>query len=315
MREAKTSVKSMLFARKGGLVALLPAALAALIYLLTLAPDVLPGDPGEFQFAAWRLGLAHPTGYPLYLLLGSAWQHAAALFGVSPAAALNALSALFAVLTVPVMVQLMEGAPLAGAFLRRTVALWTGLMLALNLTFWSQALVAEVYTLHALLLVLLLWALQAAIPPIGPRRLRPRRRSRLAPRRLMLIALILGLSFAHHAMTLLAIPAVLLYLWTIDRRWHRLPWATWGKILAVLLTPLLLYAYIPLRSGPQASPWLHQRLGDGTLTLYHNDWASFLNFITGRSISVGFYGLRQALGNAPRPRSCGRPISAGQGWR
>ena len=39
----------------------------------TAAPTVLPGDSGEFQFAAPLLGLAHPTGYPLYLILGKLW--------------------------------------------------------------------------------------------------------------------------------------------------------------------------------------------------------------------------------------------------
>ncbi|MEZ4733779.1 MAG: DUF2723 domain-containing protein [Caldilineaceae bacterium] len=63
------------------------------LYLRTLAPGLLGGDAGEFQVAAWRLGLAHPTGYPLYLLLGSLWQHLLALFGLSPAYALNMLSA------------------------------------------------------------------------------------------------------------------------------------------------------------------------------------------------------------------------------
>ena len=40
------------------------------LYLRTLAPTVLGFDSGEFQFVVPTLGLAHPTGYPLYLLLG-----------------------------------------------------------------------------------------------------------------------------------------------------------------------------------------------------------------------------------------------------
>ena len=57
-----------------------PAALAAALrgrglaalalYLRTLAPDVLVGDSGEFQFTGAILGVPHPTGYPLYTLLG-----------------------------------------------------------------------------------------------------------------------------------------------------------------------------------------------------------------------------------------------------
>ena len=67
--------------------------------------------------------------------------------------------------------------------------------------------------------------------------------------------------------------------------------------MPAFLLPLLLYLYIPLRSGPDASPWYHQRLGDGVLSLYTPGWASFWQFITGRSISVGYYGLGEALAN------------------
>ena len=63
-------------------IGLLLFALVLGNYLRTLAPGMLAGDPGEFQFAAWRLGLAHPTGYPLYMMLGWIWQHSLALVGV-----------------------------------------------------------------------------------------------------------------------------------------------------------------------------------------------------------------------------------------
>jgi len=51
------------------------AGLGALaLYGRTLAPDVLVGDSGEFQFTGPILGIPHPTGYPLYTLLGKAWS-------------------------------------------------------------------------------------------------------------------------------------------------------------------------------------------------------------------------------------------------
>src|SRR5436305_7811001 len=43
---------------------------AAALYIVTLAPTVMPGDYAEFQFSAAILGVPHPTGYPLYILLG-----------------------------------------------------------------------------------------------------------------------------------------------------------------------------------------------------------------------------------------------------
>ena len=272
-----------------------PALLAATtlaVYLRTLAYDVLPGDAGEFQFAAWRLGLTHPTGYPLYMIVGGLWQRGLALLGANPAAALNALSAVFAVLAVLALYALMRRPPLAGLTQSRAVAVFTALLLAANHTFWSQALIAEVYTLHALLLLALLLALDSLT--------RGDASGSAVTRPLTGVALIAGLSLAHHAMTLLAAPAVLLYLWTTRYPWRKITGRGWLTLAAAFTLPLLLYAYIPLRAGPQASPWLHQRLGETTLSLYHNDWPSFINFITGRSISVGFYGVEQALGNVPQ---------------
>ena len=74
-------------------LALVSALLAFVLYLRTLAPGVLGGDSGEFQFAAWLGGFAHPTGYPLYLLLGWLWTHLLPLH--DPAWRMNAFSALW----------------------------------------------------------------------------------------------------------------------------------------------------------------------------------------------------------------------------
>ena len=74
------------------LIALIASVFALLLYLRTLAPGVLGGDSGEFQFAAWLGGFAHPTGYPLYLLLGWLWTHLLPLH--DPAWRMNAFSAL-----------------------------------------------------------------------------------------------------------------------------------------------------------------------------------------------------------------------------
>ncbi len=74
------------------LLALASGVLAFMLYLRTLAPGLLGGDSGEFQFAAWLGGLAHPTGYPLYLMLGWLWTHLVPWH--DPAWRMNALSAL-----------------------------------------------------------------------------------------------------------------------------------------------------------------------------------------------------------------------------
>jgi hypothetical protein len=192
----------------------------------------------------------------------------------------------------------LTGAPV----LSRLAALWATVMFAVNPTFWSQNLIAEVYTLHALFVVMILFAAQslAKFPetpisqssnlPISPA---------LSPRHLVILSFLVGLSLTHHAMTLFLIPGLVIYVTLIDLRWWRSPrlWLLGG---VAFLVPLLLYLYIPLRSGPEASPWYHQRLGDGVLTLYDGSWTAFVDFITGQSISVGFHNLSEAMAELPR---------------
>lgn len=271
-------------------IALLLAAVALAFYLRTLAPDVLPGDPGEFQFAAWRFGLAHPTGYPLYLLLGGLWQRLLGPAGINPAAALNGLSAVLGAaavgLTYLALIRWSAGPPA----MRRLAAVYSAVLFGINLTFWSQALITEVYTLHMVLVLGVLLAAQHAAP--GAPGIPP---APISARPLLLLAGITGLALSHHGMALLLLPGLAVYLALQGQGRRDLPLRVWFGMAALLVAPLLLYLYIPLRGGAAASPWYHQRLGESTLTLYTHTRAGFLDFITGRSISIGFHSPGDAL--------------------
>ena len=79
-----------------GRARLLPVAagvVSAGVYLATLRPTVAsPRDAAELALAAITLGIPHPTGYPLYMLLGHGWVELFA-FG-DPGWRLNVFSAL-----------------------------------------------------------------------------------------------------------------------------------------------------------------------------------------------------------------------------
>ncbi|MFZ1771309.1 MAG: DUF2723 domain-containing protein [Caldilinea sp.] len=286
-------VKSAAVTRLDRQIALVLAAVVIGLLVRATPLDLLPGDAGEFQFAAWAFGLAHATGYPLYLLAGGAWQHLWALVGVAPAASLNILSAVFAGVAAALFyLLLLRWMPGEGVAPRLAAMLATAFFVA-NPTLRSQALQAEVYTLHAVLLLAILWAAQDVTAAEGaPAAARP------LARRFATLAFLFSLGLTHHATTLLLAPALLVYFTVWQRAWWRNGRAWLWAIPAGLL-PLLLYLYVPLRSGPDASPWYHQRLGNETLTLYDNTWPAFLNFITGRSISVGFNNLEAALAGVP----------------
>ena len=75
--------------------AVVVAVVAFGVYLKTLAPTVSFFDSGELIAAAYTLGVAHPPGYPLYVLVG--WLFAQLPLG-SVAYRLNVMSACFAAL-------------------------------------------------------------------------------------------------------------------------------------------------------------------------------------------------------------------------
>jgi len=247
--------------RRDRVLAVAAGLAALLVYTRTLAPTVLPGDSGEFQFAAPLLGLAHPTGYPLYLILGKLWT---VLVPLGDAAwRMNMLSAVLAAMAVGALYLLARRLGVGAA-----PSLIGSLALAFSLTFWSQAVRAEVYALNSLFTVALL-ALAVACG-VGRDR-----------RALLALLVTAGLSLAHHRMTLLLAPALLLLAWPGLRDVRRAaPRRTLALGLVALLLPLLLYLYIPLRAS--ATPYMRLNVGGGPeLVLYDNTPGAFAAMVTG----------------------------------
>jgi hypothetical protein len=117
------------------------SALLLPIYLLTMGRTVGTADAFEFQVVVPKLGIVHPTGYPLYLLLTR-------LFTFIPfnsvAWRVNLASAIYGLLATWLLFALLwklTDRPLP--------SMLAALLFGLTPTFWSQAVEAEVYTLHA----------------------------------------------------------------------------------------------------------------------------------------------------------------------
>ena len=115
-----------------------------LLYVRTLPHTVVLEDDGLFLMAASHLGIAHPPGYPLHTLLGYLFTWLP--FG-TPAFAGHLSSAVFGALACG-MVYLCARL-LGTGWLPALAAAW---LLGASEHFWSQAIIAEVYTLNALLL-------------------------------------------------------------------------------------------------------------------------------------------------------------------
>jgi len=120
------------------------------LYIRTLAPSLLYGDSAEFQTIAYTLGIGHPTGYPIYVLLAKLFTF---LLVGDIAYRVNLFSAVCAALTV-VFVYLITRR--LGAM--HIPAVYGSLALMLTPLFWKHASIAEIYTLSALCLAAVLFA-------------------------------------------------------------------------------------------------------------------------------------------------------------
>src|SRR5512134_78178 len=132
------------------------AALAALwVYVLTLSPTVtwknFGEDSGDLLSASATLGIPHPTGYPLYVLLG---RVASLLPLGSIAFRVNLVSALAGAAGVYFLARwVLEAAPkAAGTGGAMFGALGAALVYAFSRGAWSQSVLAEVYTLQIAIL-------------------------------------------------------------------------------------------------------------------------------------------------------------------
>jgi len=271
MREVAVRISRRPWWAASGLVGASGGIAALTLYLSSLAPTITlangAGDSGELASTAYTLGIAHPTGYPLYTMLGFVVTH---LFAVEPARALNAFSALSA--AVAVALAAMTGSALARCALPQAPrrAALGGVLAAASLAiapmFWTEAVVTETRALTMAQLALVLALL------LGPRQ--------LTRRGAVLAAFLYGLALCNHLLALYLCPAVAVLLW---------PWATarprrWALLAGAVLVGLTPYLYLPWRAamGPPAN-WGDPTTLERALWLVSGQQYHYLMFATGIS--------------------------------
>jgi Protein of unknown function (DUF2723) len=228
-----------------------------LLYGLTSAPSVATvfDDSLEFQVVLPTLGIAHPSGYPLYTLVGKLFTLLVPLR--DPAGRANLLSALAAAGTVAIFYLL--ALRLTHSRLPAVIATTA---FAISPAWWSQATLAEVYTLHGLLMVafsycLLRWEDAITLLRVGGGRVAGvtegaggQAKAAFAPagadRWLAAAGLLAGLGLSHHRMIALLLPAALVLILWADPGIMRQP-RRWIRPILFGLAPLLLYLYLPIR--------------------------------------------------------------------
>jgi hypothetical protein len=222
----------------------LTASLAvAVLYGVTLAPTTSFWDTSEYIATAHILGIPHPPGNPLFVVLARAWESLLAPLGLSVAVRINLFSATMSALAHGFWFLVVHHVlrhfsrdrafPLVGAF--------TAVLLsATAFTVWNQSNVNEkVYTVSLFTIALLSWLAVHWRENVGRGK---------DDNLLVLMVFILALSVGNHLMAFLAVPAIVLFVLLVHPR-TLLNWRLYLASAVATFLGLTIHLYLPLRAG------------------------------------------------------------------
>jgi hypothetical protein len=244
------------------------------LYLATLAPTTSVWDTSEYITAAYTLGLPHPPGNPLFVLIG----HLFTLLpiGASPAARVNLLAALCSAVTAGFWFLIAERVVsrwLPARWQHLTAGGLAALLGATAFTVWNQSVVNEkVYMLSLVFFAVVSWVTVLwCDDPDAPG----------ADRLLVLIAFLLGLGYTNHPAGLLAGPAVAAAV--LARRARTvLNWRLVTRGVFAFALGLSVFAFEPIRAGHH--PSLNE--GDPTGCVTEFAWSCTFSSVTEQRLAA-----------------------------
>ena len=217
-----------------------------LVYIQTIARTVGFIDSGELATVPYVLGIAHPTGYPLWTLVTHIFSHLP--IANEEIVRLNIFCALVtssaAVLLFYAMLLLFRsGIKTTDPYYSIIPASFSALVLAFSQTFWDQATSVEVYAFHLFLLsATLLFFLRAIFSY--------REDQVIDQHKWLLFAFVLGLSFTNHLTTILLAPGFL-FLYFSEFRLSKEGIRQLFILAVPFIVGLSVYAYFPIRTVQQ----------------------------------------------------------------
>ncbi|MGM0670274.1 MAG: glycosyltransferase family 117 protein, partial [Gemmatimonadota bacterium] len=227
-----------------------------LLYVLTLSPSTAMWDASEYIATAHILGIPHPPGNPLFVVLGRAWSLLLSPLGLSVAVRINLLAAFtsaaaagfYFLVTHRILWGIMEkgeGGPTDARKSSRNSLPLMGAALAVLLsgtafTVWNQSNVNEkVYTVSVLVIATVVWLAF---------RWRDRRDEPQGLRYLLWAVYLLALGSTNHLMSVLPLPALGLFILLVS------PAVLLNKDLWIRAVPLVILGlsfnfFLPIRAA------------------------------------------------------------------
>ncbi|OGS45519.1 MAG: hypothetical protein A2539_10155 [Elusimicrobia bacterium RIFOXYD2_FULL_34_15] len=176
-----------------------------LILLITSSPTVCTGDSGELITASKTLGIGHPPGYPLYVLLGKIFSIFIPFGNI--AYRVNCMSVFFGALSCGIIYLIIKELLLSdnSAVKNSHIFIWfcsfaTAFSLAFSHNFWSQCVQTKggIYTLNAFFMTIIIYSL-------------------IADKNILLIIFLCGIGLGNHHTLSLYFPGIFLYLILIKK--------------------------------------------------------------------------------------------------
>lgn len=213
------------------------------LYSLTLAPSTSWWDTSEYIATAHILGIPHPPGNPLYMILGRTWDVLLSPSPLSTAVKINLLSATLSAGAAAFwfLVAHRVLAFFAEDAMFRLLGAWAATALsATAFTVWNQSVVNEkVYTFSLFTIALLSWLAFRWRDNLGRGK---------NDNLLILFIYVLALSMGNHLMGILVAPAVAVFvLWirpSLLKNWRLY---AYGALFAA--AGLTVQLYLPIRAA------------------------------------------------------------------
>jgi hypothetical protein len=214
-----------------------------LLYAATLAPTTAFWDTSEYITTGHMVGINHPPGNPLFVVLARGWDVLLSWTGLSVAMRVNLFSATMGALAHGCWFLLAHR--VLGFFSQDKVFRIVGasvavLISATAFTVWNQSNVNEkVYTVSLFTIALLSWLAFKWRDDLGRGK---------DDNLILLMVFILALSVANHLMAFLAAPALLVFIVIIAPR-TLANWKLYAGVLVVAILGLSVHLFLPLRAA------------------------------------------------------------------